>query len=140
MKRIYLWGDLSQHLVLKPKRTLRVSDDVLSMPKAVKNPGSYNISSLSLTFLDFYFYSNNGFPQNKKEYHCCRDFNWGLELCFLHCIISEIILLSKSRQSIVKYYKVLQIVIQIFSSKKIMITITGFALFDCSGWSSEVWQ
>ena len=21
-----------------------------------------------------------------------------------------------------------------------MITITGFALFDCSGWSSEVWQ
>ena len=108
MKRIYLWGDLSQHLVLKPKRTLRVSDDVLSMPKAVKNPGWYNISSLSLTFLDFYFYSKNGFPQNKKEYHCCRDFNWGLELCFLHCIISEIILLSKWGQSIVKYCKVLQ--------------------------------
>ena len=49
-------------MVLKPKRTLRVSDDVLSMPKAVKNPGSYNISSLS--FLDYYF------SQNKKEYHC----------------------------------------------------------------------
>ena len=66
---------MSQHGVLKPKRTLRVSDDVLSMPKAVKNPGSYNISSLSLTFLDYYFYSKNEFRQNKKAYHCCRDFN-----------------------------------------------------------------
>ena len=98
-------------MVLKPKRTLRVSDDVLSMPKAVKNPESYNISSLSLTFLDCYFIQRMNFLKTRKNITAAEILIEGWKYDSFTAIISESFYSQNPD-------KVLQIVIEMFSSKQ----------------------